>query len=69
MHKSFDKKSKNLKPTSKKSAHKNSNKKVKGDEGEDNDVLMPDLLEKPKKKVPKKFFLDDDEEILYRIKH
>lgn len=69
MHKSFDKKSKNLKPLNQKTGNKTSNKRLKENEDDSIPPLKSDVLEKPKKKVHKKFFFDDDEEISYRIKH
>jgi hypothetical protein len=61
MNKSFDKNSKNLKPSKIKSP-----KKLKELEGDD--TLKVNPLTKVKKKLPKKFFFDDDEEFQYRIK-
>ncbi len=66
MHKSFEKNSKSLKLTKGKSLHKLAPKKIKDLEEDDSRKLNP--LDKPKKKVPKKFFFDDDEEIDYKIK-
>ncbi|GAB1395481.1 hypothetical protein MASR1M65_02560 [Saprospiraceae bacterium] len=67
MHKSFDKNSKNLKPTKKKAGLNNTKIKLNG--RDDGDNPKSDVPEKPKKKVPKKFFMDDEDEISYRVKH
>lgn len=67
MHKSFDKSSKNLKPTKKKARINNITKRHTEKDVDDDPKI--DFLEKPKKKVPKKFFMDDEDEISYRVKH
>ncbi len=67
MHKSFDKNSKNLKPTKKKAGLNNITKRPSSKEADDDQNV--NLAAKPKKKVPKKFFMDDEDEISYRVRH
>ena len=67
MHKSFDKNSKSLKLNKGKSILKSVPKKVKS--LDEDDIAKTNPLDKPKKKAPKKFYFDEDEDdVVYRIK-